>query len=253
MIRLDGVTKTYQTEAGESVQALQALELTLRRGDFTVIIGANGSGKSTLLDLICGAQYPSTGRIYLDEIDVTRRPEHQRSRWIARVFQNPLAGTAAELSILDNFRLASLRSRRKLLGIGRTPAFRAQVRERIAELGMGLEDKLDQSIGSLSGGQRQALTLLMSSMDEMSVLLLDEPTAALDPGSAQTVMQLAQRLIRDKALTALLVTHNLREALSMGDRLIQLSHGRVERDLAGPAKTQLTADVLQSWFHSASL
>lgn len=253
MIRLDGVAKTYQTEAGERVQALQRLGLTIARGEFTVIIGANGSGKSTLLDLICGAQYPSTGRIYIDAIDVTRRPEHQRSRWIARVFQNPLAGTAAELSILDNFRLASLRTQRKLLRVGRTAAFRAQVRERIAELGMGLEDKLDQSIGSLSGGQRQALTLLMSSMDEMSVLLLDEPTAALDPGSAQTVMQLAQRLIRDRNLTALLVTHNLREALSMGDRLIQLSHGSIERDLAGAAKSQLTADQLQSWFHSTLL
>lgn len=253
MITLEGVSKTYRPESGVAVHALHPLELTVAQGEFVVIVGANGSGKSTLLDLICGAQQPSTGRISIDGIDVTRRPEHQRSRWIGRVFQNPLAGTAAELSILDNFRLAALRTQRKLLRIGKTATFRAQVRDRIVELGMGLEDKLEQSIGSLSGGQRQALTLLMSSMDTMSVLLLDEPTAALDPGSAQTVMALAQRLIRERNLTAILVTHNLREALGTGDRLIQLSHGAIARDLRGREKAVLAPEQLQIWFHSPAL
>jgi putative tryptophan/tyrosine transport system ATP-binding protein len=253
VIVLEHLSKTYKPESGMAVQALRPLELTIARGEFTVIVGANGSGKSTLLDLICGAQQPTSGRITIDGIDVTRRPEHQRSRWIGRVFQNPLAGTAAELSILDNFRLAALRTQRKLLRIGKTAAFRAQVRDQIAQLGMGLENKLEQSIGSLSGGQRQALTLLMSSMDTLSVLLLDEPTAALDPGSAQTVMVLAQRLICERNLTALLVTHNLREALSTGDRLIQLTQGSIARDLRGSAKSSLAPEQLQTWFHSPSL
>ncbi|MCK9563877.1 MAG: ATP-binding cassette domain-containing protein [Bacteroidales bacterium] len=248
MIILEGVSKTFSRDGVTAVTAVQPVDLHLVQGSFTVLVGANGSGKSTLLDLIAGAQAPSTGRILLRGTDVTRLPEHRRSAWIARVFQNPLAGTASELSILDNFRLAALRTRRKRLVIGIGESFRRQVRERIAELGMGLEDKLEQPIGTLSGGQRQALTLLMSTMDRTDVLLLDEPTAALDPGSARVVMDTARRVIRDHGLTAVLVTHNLGEALAVGDRLIQMGRGAVVRDLDAVAKSCLTHGEIADWF-----
>lgn len=248
MISLEGVSKTFSRDGVTAVTAVQPLDLNLVRGSFTVLVGANGSGKSTLLDLIAGAQAPSTGRISIHGRDVTRLPEHHRSPWVARVFQNPLAGTASELSILDNFRLAALRTRRKRLVIGVNETFRRQVRERIAELGMGLEDQLEQPIGTLSGGQRQALTLLMSTMDRTDVLLLDEPTAALDPGSARVVMDTAQRIIREHSLTAVLVTHNLNEALVVGDRLIQVGHGAVVRDLAAAEKSRLTQAEMAGWF-----
>jgi len=248
VIILEGVSKTFSRDGVTAVTAVQPVDLHLVQGSFTVLVGANGSGKSTLLDLIAGAQAPSTGRILLRGTDVTRLPEHRRSAWIARVFQNPLAGTASELSILDNFRLAALRTRRKRLVIGIGESFRRQVRERIAELGMGLEDKLEQPIGTLSGGQRQALTLLMSTMDRTDVLLLDEPTAALDPGSARVVMDTARRVIRDHGLTAVLVTHNLGEALAVGDRLIQMGRGAVVRDLDAVAKSCLTHGEIADWF-----
>jgi len=248
VIVLQGISKVFMRDGVTAVTAVQELDLHLAKGSFTVLVGANGSGKSTLLDLIAGAQPPTTGRILLHGRDVTRLAEHRRSAWIARVFQNPLAGTASDLSILDNFRLAALRTRRKRLLIGIGETFRRQVWVRVAELGMGLEDKLEQPMGTLSGGQRQALTLLMSTMDRTDILLLDEPTAALDPGSARIVMNTAQRVIRENGLTAVLVTHNLREALEVGDRIIQMGRGAVVRDLDAGAKARLTHTEIAGWF-----
>ncbi len=248
MISLEGVSKVFSRDGVTLVPALHPLSLEFPQGTFTVLVGANGSGKSTLLDLIAGAQPPTSGRVLLGGRDVTRLAEHRRSTWIARVFQNPLAGTAGELSILENFRLAALRTRRKTLVIGVNEAFRAQVRERITGLGMGLEDKLEQPMGTLSGGQRQALTLLMSTMDRTDVLLLDEPTAALDPGSARVVLDTAARVIREQGLTAVMVTHNLGEALALGDRLIQLERGRLARDLDSAAKGRLSHGEIADWF-----
>lgn len=248
MIKLDNVTKTFNRGKANEVKAIQGLSLTIAPQDYLVIVGANGSGKSTLLNLIAGSTLPSSGDINIDGNSVTDLHDYQRSRWIARVFQNPLSGTAPDLSILDNFRLAALRTQSKGLSIGTNAAFKKQVQEKITLLGMGLESKLEQPMGTLSGGQRQALTLLMSVMDDCKILLLDEPTAALDPRSARLVMQTADQLITDFKLTAILITHNLKDAHTHGNRLIHMAEGRVEQDYATESKLNLTQNDLFSWF-----
>lgn len=248
MIELSHITKIFNRGQVNEVTALQDVNLQIAEGEFLTLIGANGSGKTTLLNVVAGAIPPSAGNIRINGADITRLPEHKRSRWIARVFQNPLAGTAPDLSILDNFRLAALRTRPKRLTIGINERFKTEVREKIAGLGLGLENKLQQPIGSLSGGQRQALTLLMGVMDHADILLLDEPTAALDPKSAETVMQTAERLIREYQLTAVLITHNLRDAHRFGNRLIQMAGGRIVRDLGAAAKGKLKAEEMYGWF-----
>jgi putative ABC transport system ATP-binding protein len=211
-------------------------------------VGANGSGKTTLLDMVAGSVLPSSGNIAIDGEEVTRLPDYKRSAWIARVFQNPMSGTASELSILDNFRLAAIRTRPKGLSIGINETFKNQVRERISTLGMGLENKIEQPMGTLSGGQRQALTLLMSVMDDCKILLLDEPTAALDPKSAQIVMKTADDLISHYRLTAILITHNLKDAFNYGNRLILMGEGRVLKDLDKIQKSTLKQNDLFDWF-----
>lgn len=248
MIQLTDIHKIFNAGEPTQVTALDGVSLTLETGSFVVLVGANGSGKTTLLNVIAGAVIPSRGHVLFDATDVTRLPEHRRSRWVARVFQNPLSGTAPELSILDNFRLAALRTSRKGLRIGVSDTFRRLVRDRIASLGMGLEAKVDQPMGTLSGGQRQALTLLMSVMDKTDILLLDEPTAALDPRSAALVMRTAAHLSLEYKLTTILITHNLRDAHTYGNRLIMMAEGRVVRDLAAAAKTALQLTDLAEWF-----
>ncbi|MEO5583089.1 MAG: ATP-binding cassette domain-containing protein, partial [Saprospiraceae bacterium] len=181
MISLQHIKKVFNSGKDNEVTALDDVSLQINKNEFVVIIGSNGSGKTTLLNIIEGAEIPTEGTVEINGKDVTQLPEYKRSQWIARVFQNPHNGTAPDLTILDNFRLAALRTRAKKLSIGTTTAFKKQVQEKIAGLGMGLENKINQLMGSLSGGQRQALTLLMSVMDETDILLLDEPTAALDP------------------------------------------------------------------------
>jgi putative ABC transport system ATP-binding protein len=213
-----------------------------------VIVGSNGSGKTTLLNLIAGSILPSSGDIELDGNDVTKLAEYRRSEWIARVFQNPLSGTAPDLSILDNFRLAAIRTKSKGLSIGINDNFKKSVREKISSLGMGLENKIEQPMGTLSGGQRQALTLLMSVMDTCKILLLDEPTAALDPRSADIVMKTADKLITDFDLTAILVTHNLKDAFTYGNRIIQMAEGKILKDLNSKDKSALKQNDLFDWF-----
>ena len=214
-----------------------------------MLVGANGSGKTTLLNIIAGAEFCTSGKIRIGGTDVSSLPEYKRSRWIARVFQNPLSGTASELSILDNFRLAAIRTAKKKLVIGVNEAFKKKVRDQIATLGMGLENKLDQAIGSLSGGQRQALTLLMSVMDDSQILLLDEPTAALDPRSAALILQIANNLVKQYDLTAILITHNLKEAHQYGNRLIQMAEGKIKRDLQSTEKNGLQLQDMYEWFN----
>jgi putative tryptophan/tyrosine transport system ATP-binding protein len=248
MIQLKNISKIFHPGQVNEVRALHPLSLEITKGDFVVIVGSNGSGKSTLLNLISGQLLPDRGQIFLDQIEVTHLPDYRRSRWIARVFQNPLSGTAPDLSILENFRLAALRTQSKTLTLGNNQAFRALVREHIAVLGMGLEQKVDQAMGSLSGGQRQALTLLMSVFDDVSVLLLDEPTAALDPRSAAVVMSTADRIIQSYQLTAVLITHNMKEACNMGNRILQMHEGQLKRDLSGAAKHQLREQDIYAWF-----
>jgi putative ABC transport system ATP-binding protein len=248
MIKLNNVTKIFNRGKANEVKAITGLSLEVNAQDYLVIVGANGSGKSTLLNLIAGSILPTEGEIQIDNHAVTHLRDYERSRWIARVFQNPLSGTAPDLSILDNFRLAAIRTQAKALTIGTSTAFKKQVQEKIAVLGMGLENKLEQPMGTLSGGQRQALTLLMSVMDECRILLLDEPTAALDPRSAALVMQTADELINRFKLTAILITHNLKDAHTHGNRLIYMAEGQISKSYGRENKLNLTQNDLFSWF-----
>jgi putative ABC transport system ATP-binding protein len=248
MIELQHIYKTFNSGKANEVKALIDLSLKITEKEFLVIVGSNGSGKTTLLNIIAGAIYCSEGKILIDNRDVTHLAEYKRSQWIARVFQNPLSGTAPDLSIIDNFRLAALRTQTKKLSIGIDTAFKNKVKEKIALLHMGLENKIEQPMGTLSGGQRQALTLLMSVMDETKILLLDEPSAALDPRSANTILQTADWLIKEYQLTAVLITHNLKEAHQYGNRLIQMSEGKIVKDLEAAEKNNLLLNDLFGWF-----
>lgn len=248
MIAINDVHKVFNKGKANQVNAVNGITLNITDGEFLVIVGSNGSGKTTLLNLVAGSVFPDAGSISIDNTDVSKLQDYKRSQWIARVFQNPMSGTASDLSILDNFRLAAIRTKAKGLSIGINDKFKQQVREKIATLGMGLETKIDQPMGTLSGGQRQALTLLMSVMDSCKVLLLDEPTAALDPRSADVVMRTADKLITDFKLTAILITHNLKDAYNYGTRVIQMSEGLVLRDLNNKQKSDLKQNDLFDWF-----
>ncbi|HEY8931466.1 MAG TPA: ATP-binding cassette domain-containing protein [Mucilaginibacter sp.] len=248
MIQIEHLHKVFNAGKPNEVNAINGIDLHIKAGEFLVIVGANGSGKTTLLDMIAGSVLPTSGTISINNEDATRLPDYRRSKWIARVFQNPLSGTASDLSILDNFRLAMLRTRAKGLTIGINDTFRNQVKEKISTLGLGLENKIDQQMGTLSGGQRQALTLLMSVMDSCKVLLLDEPTAALDPRSADVVMRTAEEIIRDYRLTAILITHNLKDAYTYGNRLILMGEGHIKKDFDSKNKAALKQTDLFDWF-----
>ena len=248
MIDIKNISKTFNAGQLNEVKALQDINLTIMPKEFVVVIGANGSGKSTLMNIISGAEKPSEGKIFINEEEVTKLPEYKRSKWISRVFQNPLSGTAPHLSIIENFRLASLRTQSKLLKVGINDVFRKSVQDKIATLDMGLENKINQNMGTLSGGQRQALTLLMSVMDTTEVLLLDEPTAALDPKIAATIMQTAEKIIHQLNLTAIFITHNLKDAHHYGNRLIRLQEGKILNDLNADKKKATSANDMLEWF-----
>lgn len=248
MIRISDLYKTFHPGKANEVKALQGITLEVKPAEFLILVGANGSGKSSLLNSISGNIFPTSGGVFINGNSMAGLPEHARSKWIARVFQNPFSGTAGELSILENFRLAALRTQPKGLKVGINDGFKAIVKEKIASLGMGLEDKILQPMGTLSGGQRQALTLLMAVMDEAKILLLDEPTAALDPRTAEIIMKTADKIIADYKLTAILVTHNIKEAFDYGTRIIQLAEGKIIRDLDDEQKKNLTAIDIYNWF-----
>ena len=248
MIHIKNISKIYNKGNEDEVSALKDVSIEIPQGEFVIIIGTNGSGKSTMLNLLLGTQTPTQGNIVVNNNDITTLPEYKRSKWISMVFQNPAHGTAPELSILENFRLASLRAGKKKLSIGINDEFRKTVEEKVASLGMGLEKKLDQPMGSLSGGQRQALTLLMGVMDKTDILLMDEPTAALDPKSSQVVMQLADKINKELGITIVLVTHSMKDALHYGNRLLMFHGGTILRDLNGMDKSQLQLSNLQEWF-----
>jgi len=248
MITLKDIRKTWFAGKPNEVRALKGIDLEIADGSFTVMTGSNGSGKSTLLKIIAGSVAPDSGNVLIGGRSVIELPEHARSPFIARLFQDPLAGTAPDLSIAENFRLGELRGTRKGLAQGINREFRTRVADRIRTLNMGLENKLDQEMGSLSGGQRQALTLLMATMADCKVLLMDEPTSALDPRSSELVMALADAIVREKKLTAILVTHRLKDCIQFGDRVIHLSEGTLMYDLQGDEKKSLTLETLLGWF-----
>ncbi len=248
MISIHNLYKSFNQGKANQINAINGISLNVNAEEFLVIVGSNGSGKSTLLDLIAGSILPEKGKIEIDCLDVTNYHDYKRSEWIARVFQNPFSGTASQLSILDNFRLAAIRTQPKRLSIGINLSFKNKVKEKISLLGMGLENKIEQPIGSLSGGQRQALTLLMSIMDDCKVLLLDEPTAALDPRSSALIMQTADLLIKNFKLTAVLITHNLKDAFNYGNRIILMNEGQIMKDFDANQKKALSQTDLYNWF-----
>ncbi len=248
MIHIKNISKIYNKGKEDEVSALRDVSIEIPQGEFVVIIGTNGSGKSTMLNLLLGTQTPTQGNIIVNNNDITTLPEYKRSKWVSMVFQNPAHGTAPDLSILENFRLASLRAGKKKLSIGINDGFRKTVEEKVASLGMGLENKLEQPMGSLSGGQRQALTLLMGVMDKTDILLMDEPTAALDPKSSQVVMQLADKINKELGITIVLVTHSMKDALHYGNRLLMFHGGSIMRDLNSTDKSQLQLSQVQEWF-----
>jgi putative ABC transport system ATP-binding protein len=248
MISLENISKVFNRGEVNEVTALRNINLHIDKGEYVVIIGANGSGKTTLLNILSGAEKASSGKVIINDKDVTNLAEYKRSKWIARVFQNPYTGTASDLSILDNFRLAALRTQHKNLTIGINDIFRKKVQAMIAKLNMGLENKMDQLMGSLSGGQRQALTLLMSVMDDANILLLDEPTAALDPKSSALILGLADQLIKEFHLTALYITHNLKDAQQYGTRMIQFHEGVLSRDVHAEEKSGVLLQDMYRWF-----
>src|SRR5262245_26459878 len=250
MIQLEQVHKFFHRGEGHQVHALRGVDLEVGAGEFVTVIGSNGSGKSTLLNCLAGVHSVDEGRIVLGGRDVTELPAEQRAGWIGRVFQNPLDGTAANLSIEQNMALADLRGRPKRLRAGVSRERRERFRAALALLGLGLETRMAAPVRTLSGGQRQALTLLMTTLVPPQVLLLDEHTAALDPSAAALVADLTARLIAEQNLTALMVTHNMQQALSYGTRTLMMHQGRVLLDIGGAERARLTVQDLVRRFNT---
>ncbi len=248
MLELHNLIKTFNPGTPNEVRALRGVTLTLERGSFLIIIGTNGSGKSTLLNAVAGTFLVDSGRIRLADQDITRQPEHRRARLIGRVFQNPFSGTAPSMSIAENLALAARRGQPRGLGWALNHKLRQQIRDRIRSLNMGLEDRIDNAIGSLSGGQRQALTLLMASWLKPDLLLLDEHTAALDPKSADQVIRLTHEIIQRDKLTTLMVTHSMQQAVHLGDRIVMMHRGQVLHDLRGAERERVRPEDLLNRF-----
>jgi putative ABC transport system ATP-binding protein len=247
-LRLEQVSHVFNPGTASELRALDGVELELERGTFAVVLGTNGSGKSSLLNAVAGSLGPTGGRIYLDGWDVSEWPEHRRARLISRVFQNPFTGTASDLSVAENLALAAGRGARRWFRRTLDRERRDSLQESVARLGMGLEQRLDTPIGLLSGGQRQALTVLMATMVRPTLLLLDEHTAALDPRSAEQVVRLTQQAITSGGLTTLMVTHSMAEAVQLGDRVLLMHRGRIAFDLRDVRRRRLAEDDLLQLF-----
>lgn len=248
MLKIRQLSKTFFAGTPNEVQALRAIDLDIEEGCFAAIIGTNGSGKSTLLNAVAGAFEADRGAIELAGVDIARQPEHRRARQIGRVFQNPFAGTAAGMSIAENIALAMRRGRRQGLGLAVGRRVREEIRARVRTLNMGLEDRLDNAIGTLSGGQRQALTLLMATWQRPKLLLLDEHTAALDPKSAAQVAALTKEIIDREKLTALMVTHSMQQAVQLSDHIVMMHRGRIVEQYDAQRKASVrVADLLNAF------
>ena len=252
MLQIKEISKTFNPGTVNEKQALRSLSLTLADGDFVTVIGGNGAGKSTLLNAIAGTWYVDEGKILVDDKDVTGLPEYKRAKFLGRVFQDPMNGTAATMEIEENLALAFRRGDKRTLKIGISQSERKMYREVLARLGLGLENRMTSKVGLLSGGQRQALTLLMATLKKPKLLLLDEHTAALDPKTAAKVLETTQEIVNDDHLTTLMITHNMRDAIQIGNRLIMMNNGRIIYDVAGEEKKKLTVEDLLHKFAEAS-
>jgi putative ABC transport system ATP-binding protein len=252
MLVVNDIYKTFNSGTINEKTALNGVSLTLNEGDFVTVIGGNGAGKSTLLNALAGVWPIDSGSILVDGIDITNKPEHRRAKYLGRVFQDPMMGTAAGMEIDENLALAMRRGTFRGLGPGITSKEREQYRELLATLDLGLEDRLTQKVGLLSGGQRQALTLLMASLKKPKLLLLDEHTAALDPKTAAKVLETTEQIVKRDNLTTLMITHNMKDAIMHGNRLIMMHNGGIIFDISGEEKKTLTVENLLQKFAEAS-
>ena len=254
MLKISNISKTFNPGTVNEKRALSNLSLHLAPGDFVTILGSNGAGKSTLFGAIAGSFVVDSGSIHLDGINITNLPDYRRSKFIGRLFQDPLKGTAPTMTIEENLALAYMRA-----SSGTSPfsmisrADRASFREKLAMLELGLEDRMDHPVGLLSGGQRQALTLLMATLVTPKLLLLDEHTAALDPATAEKVLALTQKIVADNRITCLMITHNIPSALSLGNRTIMMNNGRIVMELAGEERANMTTEKLLKAFHDQGM
>lgn len=248
MLEIENIYKTFNQGTAHEVRALQGVSVNIDEGSFTVVIGTNGSGKSSLLNAIAGSFVVDQGRITLASQDITRWPEYKRAALLGRVFQNPFTGTAPNLTIAENLALAARRGQRRGLGAAVSSRIRQEMRATVRQLNLGLEERLDSPIGTLSGGQRQALTLLMAVWQKPRLLLLDEHTAALDPKSAEQVIALSEEMVARDRLTTLMVTHSMQQAARLGDRLLMMHRGKVVRELHGDQKRRVRAEDLLAHF-----
>ncbi|MNO85445.1 Glycine betaine/carnitine/choline transport ATP-binding protein OpuCA [compost metagenome] len=252
MLQVSHVSKLFHAGSPDEKIALTDINLHLNSGDFITVIGSNGAGKSTLMNMISGVLKPDIGQILIDGNDITNLPEYKRSRWIGRVFQDPMAGTAPHMTIEENLAMAYSRGRKRGLNIGVTSKRRTLFKEQLSRLGIGLENRLRAKVGTLSGGERQALSLLMATFTKPQILLLDEHTAALDPARAELVTQLTQNIVRELNLTTLMVTHNMEQAIRLGNRLIMMDGGKIILDVNESVKANLTMEHLLGEFERIS-
>jgi len=248
MVKIDKIRKTFKKGTIDEKVAIDGIFLHIRKGDFVTVIGSNGAGKTTLLNLISGTYAPDEGEISIGGTRVTRLPEHSRAQYLGRIFQDPLLGTASSMTIVQNLAMADLRGKRRGLKWGIERSRREHYRQILSMLNLGLEDRLNDSVSLLSGGQRQSLTLLMATLSFPKLLLLDEHTAALDPKTAQRVMELTDKIVKDNNLTTLMVTHNMQQAIRYGNRMIMLHEGTICFDIEGENKQSLTVEEVVKRF-----
>lgn len=252
MLQILSLRKTFYPGTVNERLAMDDLNLSVQDGEFVTIIGSNGAGKSTLFNLIAGSILPDRGKIVLDGKDITSWPEHRRAKQIGRIFQDPMRGTAPSMTIEENLALAYLRSRQGHFGIGIPKQEREFFRDQLASLGLGLEERMKTPVGLLSGGQRQAVSLLMCTMTPPKLLLLDEHTAALDPGTAEKVLALTQSIVAEHHITCLMVTHNMTQALSLGNRTLMMADGGIVLDVAGAERAGMTVEDLIERFRAGT-